>query len=282
MLGNIFSVEEFSVYDGPGIRTSVFLKGCPLRCSWCHNPEGQSAYPEIVRSPNGCLGCGACERYAEMSGHGLRYTSDSIKNCPVGLLRTSGEQVDSDTLVARILKNERLLNMNSGGVTFSGGEPLMQSAFVIECATLLRGRLHTAVQTSGYCDPDSFCAVADAVDMFLFDLKIFDAESALYHTGVSSERILHNFDILIARGKPFTVRIPLIPTVTDTEENISAICAFMRSRGVSYAELMPYNTMAGGKYKMLGRNYEPTFDSSVAVCLREEIFSEYGIRIRVM
>ena len=282
MLGNIFSIEEFSVYDGPGIRTSIFLKGCPLRCSWCHNPEGQSVHHEIVRSPNGCLGCGACERYGVKCGDTLCYTDESIKNCPVGLLRTSGEYISSADLVARILKNEKLLNMNSGGVTFSGGEPLMQSEFVIECATLLRGRLHTAVQTSGYCDPDSFRAVAEAVDMFLFDLKIFDAESAVRHTGVSSERILRSFDSLVACGKPFTVRIPLIPTVTDTEDNIRALCSFMRSRGVGYAELMPYNTMAGGKYKMLGRNYEPTFDSSVAVCLREEIFSEYGIRIRVM
>ena len=281
MNGTVFSIEEFSVYDGPGIRTSVFLKGCPLTCSWCHNPEGQKAQPEIVRSPNGCTECGNCLHFSKRENNQIVYTEKSIQNCPMHLLRVCGEIYDSDALCQKLLKNERILK-NGGGITFSGGEPFMQSDFLFECLLLLKDKLHTAIQTSGYCSTDALQKALLLADYFLFDLKIAEENEHIRHTGVSNKKILQNFKLLCQSGKDFVVRIPLIPTVTDTQENITQLCNLMQENGVSYAELLPYNKMAGGKYKMVGRTYCPTFDETVDVSVRTEIFEQFHIKIKVL
>lgn len=280
MTGTVFAIEEFSVFDGPGIRSSVFLKGCPLRCSWCHNPEGQRSEPEIVRSPNGCIGCGSCERLAIKKDGRTFFTPESITGCPMGLLRACGERLEPEALVKRLLKNERILKAE-GGVTFSGGEPLAQSAFLSECLRLLRGRLHTAVQTSGYADGESFDGVLELTDYFLFDLKLFYRDEHIRYCGVPNDKILRNFHSLVQSGKDFTVRIPLIPTVTDTEKNITGICSLLAKCGVGYAELLPYNKMAGGKYALVGRKYEPDFDEGAQMRTRVEIFDSYGIKAKI-
>ena len=278
MKGIIFSFEEFSVYDGPGIRTSVFLKGCPLKCSWCHNPEGQSPKPQIVRSPNGCLNCKSCEKCADVSENGtLSFTKESIKACPLGLLRECGESFTPEKAVAKIMKNAKVLS-SVGGVTFSGGEPLFQSEFLFECLELLKGKLHSAIQTSGYCRPLVFKKALELCDYFLFDIKLIDPKQHQYHTGVSNEWILENFSALVKSKKPFTVRVPLIPQVTDTEENIKGICSLLKKHSVDRVEVLSYNTMAGGKYKMLLREYRPLFDESVPVNLNREIFENNGIK----
>ncbi len=280
MDGTIFSIEEFSVYDGPGIRTSVFLKGCPLRCTWCHNPEGQEREICIVRSPNGCIDCKACIRAAVRAGEGLRFTEESIQKCPMHLLRTCGEVISSADLVARVLKNERLLK--DGGITFSGGEPLAQSEFVMECMELLKGRLHTAIQTSGYCPEETFLRILKKADYFLYDLKLADPTLHKRYTGVSNECIQRNLKSLAHSGKAFVLRIPLIPGVTDTEENISGIAEILVKNHISYAELLPYNKMAGGKYAMLMRKYVPGFDETIPVKYRSDLFEKYNIQIKIL
>ncbi len=281
MRGCVFSIEEFSVYDGPGIRTSVFLKGCPLRCSWCHNPEGQQKHVQIVKSPNGCIGCGACIQNAEHNGNDIVYTQESIKKCPMQLLRVCGAFYESAALCETLLKNERILK-NGGGVTFSGGEPLAQSAFVFECLERLKGRLHTAIQTSGYCSERVFEAALQRADFFLYDLKLIDGKLHQKYTGVDNVPILKNFKALAQSKKSFIIRVPLIPTVTDTEENLSSIAKLLRGNDVQYVELLPYNKMAGGKYKLVGRTYTPGFDETQAVRVRGEIFDTYGIEIKVL
>lgn len=281
MTGCVFSVEEFSVYDGPGIRTSVFLKGCPLSCSWCHNPEGQQSETEIVRSPNGCTECGKCEEYAQKNGEKLCYTEKSIENCPRGLLRYCGEEYTAQQLCEKLVKNKCILD-DGGGVTFSGGEPLFQSEFLCRCLDLLDGKLHRAVQTSGFASEEIFEKVLEKADFFLFDLKLADSEKHKKYTGVPNEVILKNFEKLCKSNKAFTVRIPLIPSVTDTAENIRGLCDIMKKNGVTYAELLPYNKMAGGKYKMTGRKYTPDFDENVPVEIREDIFKSFGIEIYVL
>ncbi len=282
MKGTVFSIEEFSVYDGPGVRTSVFLKGCPLRCTWCHNPEGQKRASEILRSPNGCLGCLACEKKGFSDAEGLHFTAESIAACPRGLLRVSGEEYEDVALCERLLKHADLLSETGGGVTFSGGEPFMQKEFLFSCLSLLRGRVHTAIQTSGYTDRDSFERALLLADYFLYDLKIMDDACHRRFTGVSNARILDNFKALAASGVPFCVRTPLIPGVSDTEENMRATAEFLKENGVEAIELLPYNKMAGGKYKMLLRQYEPQFDETAAVAIREDIFKSYQIRVTVM
>lgn len=281
MTGIVFSIEEFSVYDGPGIRTSVFLKGCPLQCSWCHNPEGQLLNPQIVRSPNGCIVCGACERNGIYENGVFRFTEQSIKKCPNNLLRVCGEEFDSEELVQKLLKNERILK-NGGGITFSGGEPFMQSNFLFDCLEKLHGRLHTAIQTCGFCDAEIFEKALTLADCFLFDLKLADEKLHQKYTGVSNQLILENYRKLVKSDRQFITRIPLIPGVTDTAHNTKALAKFIKENGVDCVELLPYNKMAGGKYKMLQREYNPDFDERIEVCVREDIFKDFNIHIKIL
>ena len=280
MEARIFSIEEFSVYDGPGIRTTVFLKGCPLRCSWCHNPEGQSFEEQIVKSPNGCINCGNCIKYAKTCDGQFEFTQDSIKNCPIGLLRVCGEKIDSKSLCKKLLKNQNLLQ--NGGVTFSGGEPLCQSSFLLECLDELHGKLHTAIQTSGYCETEIFDKVIDKADYFLFDLKLADDAQHIKYTGVSNKLIHKNFSLLAKSSKDFVVRVPLIPTVTDTDDNILGIVGLLKENNVNYLELLPYNKMAGGKYALVGKKYAPDFDEQQEINIPSRILTENGIEFKVL
>lgn len=283
MTGRIFSIEEFATFDGPGIRMTVFLKGCPLRCVWCHNPESQRAQVEYVRSPNGCLGCGACEKVAERDEKSqLFLTEASVAACPKGLVRRCGEAYEPQALCDRIMANAAILNATGGGVTFSGGEPLMQPVFLWECLQLLRGHVHTAVQTCGYAGQDVFEKTLALCDYVLYDLKLMDADLHRRYCGADNKVILENYRLLAASGKPFVTRIPLIPGVTDTAENLNAVATLLWEMGVKYAELLPYNRMAGSKYGGLLRSYEPGFDEDRTVELHTEIFEKHGIRVKKM
>ena len=278
--GCIFSIEEFSVYDGPGIRSTVFLKGCPLSCEWCHNPEGQDAGIQIVKSPNGCVGCGACFENAVQENGKTVFMERSIKKCPMKLLRYCGKMTESTELCSKLLANREFLS--DGGVTFSGGEPFFQSGFLFECLEQLKGKMHTAIQTSGFCESAVFARATELADHFLFDLKLFDEAQHIKYTGVSNRLILENFRFLAKSGKDLTVRIPLIPGVTDTYENIDGLCRLMSESGIYYAELMPYNKMAGGKYKLLGKTYSPSFDETLTPDIQADIFEKYCIKILVL
>lgn len=281
MKGMVFSIEEFSVYDGPGIRTTVFLKGCPLRCSWCHNPEGQEFYPEMIKSPNGCLNCGNCEQYAT-TFHGKRvYSKECMDTCPANLFRMCGEHYTAPALCEKLLKHKTILQ-DGGGITFSGGEPLSQSAFVFACMEELKGKLHTAIQTCGYCEEYLFGQVLEKADYFLYDLKLMDDDLHKQFTGVSNQIILKNFITLAKSGREFVVRIPLIPSITDTKENLGAIAGLLNQCGVTYAELLSYNKMAGGKYRSVGRTYTPGFDQHADVQIHQEIFEAYHIKTKLL
>ena len=199
----------------------------------------------------------------------------------MGLIRKSGEKLTPQELCERILKNERILSQ-SGGITFSGGEPCMQADFVIACSEILKGRLNIALQTSGFCEKDTFEKLLSAVDFVLYDLKVMDECLSKRYIGASNRIILENFASLIHSQKPFTVRIPLIPQVTDTAQNIRSICEFLAHYGVNYAELMPYNKMAGSKYALAGRSYKPDFDPEIPCDAHREIFEEYNINIKIM
>lgn len=278
--GLVFSIEEFSVFDGPGIRTSVFLKGCPLRCEWCHNPEGQSFTNEILRSPNGCISCGACEANAAEKDGKRSFTEASINACPNGLLRYCAIEYTPQSLCEKLEKNLPLLNASGGGVTFSGGEPTANPAFLLECLSLLEGKTHRAVQTCGFCSPEVFGRVLANCDYVLFDIKLVDDAMHQKYTGVSNAVILENFHTLAASGKDFVIRVPLIPTVNDTEENIRATAELLQQNGITYVELLPYNKLAGAKYKLAGMEYTPSFDGSIPVNLHTDLFAAYGIEAR--
>lgn len=279
--GKIFSIEEFSTFNGPGIRMTVFLKGCPMRCPWCHNPEGQSFETEYMKNPNGCLSCGACERAGRFEDDRLALTRESMLACPKQLVRQSGDNITPEQIAERILKNAPILKASGGGVTFSGGEPLCHLPWIEVCTTYLDG-IHVALQTSGYAEEQVFRRALNLCDLILFDLKIIDNAEHYRICGKSNESILQNYSILVTSGKDFITRIPLIPGYTDRVENLSDIAAFMRKNGVSYAELLPYNQLADAKYGSLLRNYtlkkfEDTDKDTV-----QSVFSSFGIQTKIM
>lgn len=260
MKGLIFDVKEFALGDGEGIRTTVFFKGCPLRCVWCHNPEGLSPQKELYERRHGCLECGLCRvpcKHADCQPYGR-----CLHVCPMDLLREVGREYSDGALAEKLLSRRAILEASGGGVTFSGGEPLLQAEFCIALAQRLRGKLHLALETCGYAAHDVFVKTALLFDFVMMDLKLMDEEAHLRYTGVSNRQILKNAAWLMESGIPFLFRTPLIPGITDTRENLAAVAAFAKEARV---ELLPYNTLAAAKYGAVHRTYTlPTDEQSAA------------------
>ncbi len=244
MTGVVFDIRELAVHDGPGLRTTVFLKGCPLRCAWCHNPEGQSSSPQVLRGATG-------ERSV-----GRSYTSAEL---------------------AAILNRQAPLLRDIGGVTFSGGEPLMQAAFVADTIDRLED-LHVTLDTSGCAPEEDFRLVARKCDLILFDLKLMDAEAHRHWTGQDNKSILRNLAVLAVLGTPFVIRVPLVPGVTDTDENLRAIAAHVRALpGPPPVELLPHNCAAGGKYAACGLEWRPAYAEDAPINANLKPFQELGV-----
>jgi len=249
MTGTVFDIKEFSVHDGPGVRTTVFMKGCPLSCRWCHNPEGLSPEPELMVRTARCRRCGRCMQpctHAECKPYGR-----CLHACPDGLVSVAGKVWEADALAEKLLQNADFMASSGGGVTISGGEPTLQADFVCELLDKLSG-VHRAIQTCSFCPADKFTAVISRCDYVMMDIKLADDAMHREYCGVSNGLILENFARLKASGKAFTIRVPLIPDITDTPENLSAISAIV---GDSPVELLPYNSFAGAKYEGVGRVY---------------------------
>lgn len=279
--GILFDIKEFSVFDGPGMRQTVFLKGCPLRCSWCHNPEGLSPRPQLMVSINSCTHCGKCR---EVCSHPERCTACGacVEICPQNIRRIAGTAMTSESLAAIILKDAAYYARYGGGVTFSGGEPLLQAGFLTETLDRLQG-IHRCMETCGYADAETFHMVVERLDYVIMDLKLMDDGVHRHYTGVSNEQILQNARMLMRSGKPCRFRIPLIPGVNDTEENMRATAELVS--GINPAvpiELLPYHVTAGAKYAMIGRNYAPAFDVNRTVSVHLDLFKAYGLECSVL
>ena len=249
MIGTIFDIKEFSVYDGPGARITVFMKGCPLRCKWCHNPEGLSTKPQLMYKTNICSKCGNCKK--KCTHPECEPFDRCIHSCPNGCLSVSGTTLTARELADKLLKNRDFFENLHGGVTISGGEPLMQGEFVAELAELLAG-VHKAIQTSGYAEADTYKKVIEKFDYVLQDIKIADSKLHKEYTGVSNEKILNNIEYLKKSGKQFVFRVPLIPNITDTDDNLKGLSEIAEDYPV---ELLKYNPLAGAKYSMLGMEF---------------------------
>ena len=281
MKGVVFDIKEFAVFDGPGIRTTVFLKGCPLRCQWCHNPEGLSPEPQLTVSPASCTRCGECLKHCPTPGH-CTACGQCVPWCPRGLRRIAGARMSSEELAKKLLRGRDLLEESGGGFTFSGGEPLMQWPFVREVVAQLDG-MHCAVETSGYAPDAVFREVMDTLDLVMMDIKLTDPEKHRRFTGVDNAPILRHADMLCAGNTPFIIRMPLIPGVNDEPAHFEAVAGRVAgAKALQRVELLPYHKTAGAKYGMVGLEYKPEFDVDRPVKIDLEPFRRRGIPVTAL
>ena len=264
--GLVFDIQRYSIHDGPGIRTTVFLKGCPLRCYWCQNPESQSAKPEIFFDRSRCSGCGECLRVCPEGAGSLsngrvrldreicRGCGKCIDVCPQETRKLVGRSMTVDEVMGPILKDVKFYENSGGGVTLSGGEPTAQLHFSL--ALLRRCKelgLHTALETCGYVSRTNLEKLLEYTDFFLYDIKHLHGGKYLEGTGENNVRILENAR-RIAQVRPMIVRVPLIPDFNDSPEEIRAIARFVKKElGSIKVELLPYNRLGEGKYERLDR-----------------------------
>lgn len=280
-IGTIFDIKQLAVFDGPGIRTTVFMKGCPLRCKWCHNPEGLSFQPQLMVSAQGCKGCGRCKDVCPSPEHCIS-CGRCVVACPLRLRKISGTEYTAEALAKKLWKDEGIFRMNGGGVTLSGGEPTAQPEFVIELLERLEG-IHRAIETCGYCSPKIFSEILKRLDYIMMDIKMVDPEKHKYWTGRSNEKILENLEQVKQSEKPFTARIPLIPGVNDTKENLRMTAQLLKdTSNLERLELLPYHRTAGAKYAMVNLEYNPGFDEEQEVNAAVEIFEDFEIPVKVL
>ena len=299
MKGMVFDIRRFSIHDGPGIRTAVFLKGCPLRCAWCQNPEGIESAPWLTWFPNKCISClscvPSCPRQAISPGAegGIqvdRALCDSCgacaEACPARALVIIGGSISADDVVKEIMTDELFYDISGGGATLTGGEPMAQADFSLEVLALLKERkVHTAIETSLLADPDSLSRVRERVDLFIVDLKLDESARHAAATGVSNDLIKSNFIFLSQAGADILVRIPLIPGFTADADNLRKIGELVaRTRADIPVELINFNPLARDKYGLLDRSYP--FDRSTGKYTTQQmtgfeaILAATGVRIQ--
>lgn len=269
MQGTIFNIQKFCVNDGPGIRTTVFCKGCPLDCLWCHNPESKSVEREVLFDGAKCLGCGQCAAVCpagchELTRQGHRYHRDACtrcgactEGCYAGALEPVGRTVSVEEVLDEVRKDEAFYRNSGGGLTLSGGEPMAQFAFI---DALLAGAkaqgLHTCMETCGFAPPAHYREIAPLVDLFLFDYKLTDSEAHRRYTGVPNEPILENLRLLDRLGAAIILRCPIIPTVNDTPDHFAGIAQVVNAlEHVTEIQIEPYHPLGSGKAAQLGKPY---------------------------
>jgi len=236
----IFNIMRYGIHDGPGIRTTVFFKGCPLSCKWCHNPEGISPEPQRVFNEKKCIKCGRCD------------------NCPTGARETIGYEISVSELMREIRADLPFYEQSGGGVTFSGGEPLFQGRFLLEALRQCKqDYINTAIDTSGYCDTETLLRAAEITAYFLYDIKFIDPRKHEKYCGAANELILKHLKLLADTPAKLLIRIPVIPGVNDDMVEMSGICGFIRDIGnIETVHLLPYHNIHSEKYKKIGKPYE--------------------------
>lgn len=254
----IFDIERNSYVDGPGIRTTVFFKGCNLRCAWCHNPESHKSAPQMMLHANKCTGCGKCKEVCPHGCETCELCGICAIYCPHGAREISGKEATVEQVWDEIRKDRLFYDATGGGVTFSGGECMLQIEFLEAILKKCRENgIHTAVDTAGHVPFDRFERILPYTDLFLYDVKCLDRDKHKQYTGVDNDLILENLRRLLQGNTPVWIRIPVIPTVNDTEEEMRAIKDFLDSCGTpERIELLPYHAMGEHKYEAIGRTAE--------------------------
>jgi len=295
----VFDIKRYAINDGPGIRIVVFLKGCNLNCAWCHNPESISREKERMYAPARCIKCGTCvlacpNKAIALTPEGIVTDAElctlcgkCAEVCPTKAIEISGRPMSVAEIMSEIEKERVFFDQSGGGVTFSGGEPLLQARFLIELLDECGHRgIHRAVDTAGLANTEIVLEVARRTDLFLYDLKMMDSDKHREWVGIPNEKILENLKVLAETGAKIIIRIPLIGGVNDDAENLEATARFVAELSGEKKEvnLLPYHKIAQTKYQKLGRPEafqlleEPSTDSQLRAIA---IFREYGIKASI-
>ncbi|HHT95175.1 MAG TPA: glycyl-radical enzyme activating protein [Clostridiaceae bacterium] len=293
--GLVFNIQRFSIHDGPGIRTTVFLNGCPMRCRWCGNPESNSGRPELFYNPQKCIGCGYCVEACEKNAVNAEiFTKERIdrsicdgcgkctEGCPTLALSLKGKRMSAQEVIDEVLKDKLFYDTSGGGVTFSGGEPFVQHKFLLELVKLAKkNNLNTAIETAGniawkYIEP-----VIPYLDTIFYDFKHPDTEIHRIYTGVGNELICDNLKKLTALNKDIIVRIPLIPGFNSNSDVLEKSASILKEMGAKTVEFLHYHTLGESKFDFLGKSYNYTTDDGERMeraQLALSIFEKTGIK----
>lgn len=292
----ISNIQKFCVHDGPGIRSVVFLMGCPLRCKWCQNPENFRGRPVVMFNESLCIGCGECVRHcpqnqkapaiqAAMDRTACTGCGTCVEYCYMQAKTLCGEELDAQEVYARVMKDETFYRETGGGVTLSGGEATIYPAFCEELlAKLQKAKIHTAVETCGHCKPDILRRIAAHTDLFLYDMKAFSAQVHQEWTGVSNIQILSNLEMLFKMRSRVIVRIPLIPGVNDGAEFQKMMEYLARHKQGAEVHILPFHQAGSSKYQQVDVQYEM---QQVAECppdlaeQQAQIARTYGFAVNI-
>jgi pyruvate formate lyase activating enzyme len=295
--GLVFDIQRFSLHDGPGIRTLVFLKGCPLKCIWCSNPESQKFPREIMFNASKCIDCGTCSEICPQKAirknnttHRLdRNLCDACGNCceecPTQALQWSGKYMSVAEVLAEIEKDREFYENSGGGVTFSGGEPVSQPEFLknllIECKA---HGVHTATETCGFCQWEDLQNIMPFTDLFLYDLKHMDPVEHERLTGHDNKRVLENLEWLRKEGADIIIRMPIVPGLNDSGSNLTATAELMDRLKLKEIHLLPYHNYGESKYEMLGDDYSLKDLKTVSeqdLEAPKRLFEQYGLIVNI-
>ena len=296
MTGIVFNIQRFSVNDGPGIRTTVFLKGCPLHCRWCHNPESISPKKELILREDRCIRCGDCLRLCRngaisekdgkfvTSRRACQQCGDCVQLCYAEAREIVGKEMSVEEVMKEIERDAVFFDESGGGVSFSGGEPFLQHEFLLQLLKISKGRgFRTVVDTTGFTSANILEESLPFVDLFLYDVKTLDEQKHKDYTGVSNQQILGNLQLLLHRRKDVIVRIPIIPGVNDSPQEIQQIGSFVGSLGgIREVQLLPYHQTGIEKYRRLGLEYTMNETTPPTEKQLNEIADELGNHVELV